>query len=207
MHISDLLGSLARYERRFQLALCLFELSLAENSVLANQVENGQLSFNALDLITNTLSGWQLMAAREGALAIYHFGQALFGVASSLGACPTLSRLVDHPAIRLSRKSFEATFPGYDAIRHAVAHVADFSATTEKRKIHSIRGPWKYQFGRISIEIKDEENLHRFTDNLYDRSYCVTFEGQVHKYDITAQTLEALSRARERIFSAFAAAI
>src|SRR5262249_55061695 len=72
-HILDLLASLGRYERRFALALLLLHC-LAENSDLARQVEGGAVGLGTLDAQTNTLSGWQTMAARDGALAIYHFG-------------------------------------------------------------------------------------------------------------------------------------
>lgn len=203
LHISDLLGSLARYECQFQLALLLFDLSHAENSNLVSQVESGQLSFETLDLTTNTLSGWQMMAARDGALAIYHFGQALIAIGANLSNSPTLGSLVNHVPFRLARKSFKATFPSYDAIRHAVGHVADFAATQKKRKIHSIKGPWKFSFGRVSIEVKDEDGFHRFADNLYDRTYCVTYKGEVHKYEITGQTLGRLSKIRLDVYSAF----
>src|SRR5262245_24366963 len=53
-HILDLLASLGRYERRFALALLLFEHCLAENSDLARQVEGGAVGLGTLDAQTNT---------------------------------------------------------------------------------------------------------------------------------------------------------
>ncbi len=206
-HVVDLLASLGRYERQFQLALMLFDLSQHENAALVGQVEVGQLSFADLDSLTNTLSGWQRMAARDGALAIYHFGQALAAVSAGLRGCPTLNAVVDHTRIRLARRSFAATFPEYDAIRHVVGHAADFSATPMERRIHSITGPWKLSFGRVTIEVKDRGGYHQFSDNLYDRTYCVTYKGRAHNNDISDETLNALSRARERVYSAFSAAV
>jgi len=67
-HILDLLHSLARYEQQFALALLLFNLTAGENESLARLVELGKLDFGTLDGKTNTLSGWLMMAARDGAM-------------------------------------------------------------------------------------------------------------------------------------------
>jgi hypothetical protein len=206
-HILDLLGSLGRYEQRFKLALKLFDLCCTENSDLVSQMERGQISFVLLDLQTNTLSGWRLLAARDGALAIYHFGQALIAIASNLRTCPTLCACVDHSAIRLARHSFVATFPNYSAVRHAVSHIADFSTTLAEREKHSIKGPWKGNFGRVGIELKDEGALHRFEDNLYDITYCITFEGAVHQIEISNITLDVLSKIKNNTYTAFDASL
>src|SRR6516165_4698948 len=65
----------------------------------------------------HTLGAWKSMAARDGALAIYHFGQALAAISPWLHKCPTVSARLDHPAVRLARKAFRAALPSYDAIR------------------------------------------------------------------------------------------
>jgi hypothetical protein len=202
-HILDLLGSLGRYERQFRLALMLFQLAWEENSRLAEALPLGAVDWRTLDLSTNTLNGWQMMAARDGALAIYHFGQARKAVSASLGLCPILRDMVDHPKMRISRKLFDSNFPSYDAIRHAVGHIADFSATINRRMTHSIKGPWKGDFGAVALEIKDVNAVSRFADNLYQDTYCVTYLGRVHRYDMTAKTLGKLEQVRALVYSSF----
>lgn len=203
LHLIELLGSLGQYERRFKHALLLFDLCANENHNLASQVEAGELSFAHLDAATNTLSGWQMIAAREGAMAIYHFGHALIAIAAGLNTCPTLMTFVDHAAFRLARKRFEAAYPKYDAIRHVVSHVAEFSKTITERQKHSIKGVFKALFGRVGIEMTDPAASHQFSDNLYDRTYCVTYEGKVHSYEISEKTLNSLIDVRKQVYSAF----
>jgi hypothetical protein len=207
LHIVDILASLGRFERRFSLALMLFDFSHDENSRLGADVSMGRADFGTLDAKTNTLSGWQMMAAREGAMTIYHFGQTVEAIGSNLKACPTLCGLADHSTLRVAKKLFNATFPDYDAIRHVVAHMADFSATQKMKASHSIVGPWKGNFGAVSIETKDQNAVTRFTDNLYDRTYCITFEGKVYGYEITLGTLETITKIRRHFYSAFDPAV
>jgi len=205
-HILDLLASLGRYERRFALALLLFEHCLAENSDLARQVEGGALGLGTLDAQTNTLSGWQTMAARDGALARYHFGQALHAIASSLKDCPTLRTYTNHGKLRLARKQFEAHFPSVTSIRHVIGHIADFAATIGDKEKHSIRGPYKETFGRVGIQVHDTAKI-TFSDNLYDHTYAVTYDGAVHTCEISSKTLRTLVAVRETTYSGFDAAL
>jgi|tagenome__1003787_1003787.scaffolds.fasta_scaffold20692921_2 hypothetical protein len=203
LHLLDLLASLGRYEQQFSLAVLLFDEAHEENTRLVRAVEVGQLSFGGLDQLTNTLSGWQMMAARDGALAIYHFGQTLPAVKAAFGQCASLRPVVDFIALRLAANVFEATFPSYEAIRHAVGHVADFAVTPKKKAEHSIKGPWKGEFGGVGLELKDFGLLHRFSDNLYDRSYCITIEGKVHSYEVSVATLAKLRTIRASVYAAF----
>jgi hypothetical protein len=205
-HVVDLLASLGRYERRFSLAVTLFDLCHDENSNMARQVETGSLSFTMLDSKTNTLSGWMTMAAREGAMSIYHFGQAATAIVN-MKECPALRAKVDHESIRLARKLFDATFPDNIDMRNAIAHVAEASGTTKERLINSIKGPVKYVFGRATVELTDSGGFYRFEDNLYDRTYCVTYDGRMLRYEVSAANAAKLSKIRQQIYSAFSGAI
>jgi len=70
-----------------------------------------------------------MMAARDGALTIYHFGSTIDGIRKSLRSCPALSGPIDRQKLTNAGKLFEAKFPGYIAIRHVVSHYGDFSKT------------------------------------------------------------------------------
>lgn len=206
LHIMGLLGSLGEYEHRFWLALQLFENALAEKADLARQVEFGALDLGTLDLKTNTLLGWRKMAARDGALAIYHFGQALDAIGSSLKECPTVRACTDHTKLRLVRTQFHAHFPSAHSIRHVIGHHADIGAAIEWSAKHSVRGPYQATFGGTAIRILDHAHIV-FCDNLYDHTYVVTYDGAVHSYQITAETSDTISKIRQKTYSAFDEAV
>ena len=199
-HLLGLLQLLGWYEWQFRHALTLFDLCQQETSDLSAKRDIKEVpKYPIIEASWHTLSAWKTMAARDGAMAIYHFGQALTAIPPRLHECPTVAPLVSHAAIRLARKSFTAVLPSYDAIRHAVGHAADFNATIEERDIHSIKPPWK---GRFGLEIVGTKPV-RLTEQLFGRTYCVTYRGRVHSYEINAETLDVLSKARERTYAAF----
>ena len=147
-----------------------------------------------------TRRSWELMAAREGALTIYHFGQGLAAIAPAVRKCSFIADRVDHAALRRARKSFKAAFPSHDAIRHVVGHTVDFSATLEERDRHSVRPPWERTFDSGTLQYAGTRKIFNPGD-LHDRVYRVTYEGDVHFYELRSETLERLSAIRERTYS------
>jgi hypothetical protein len=227
-HLNVLVAQLVRYEWQFRHAVTLFDLCRGESDLSAKaDITNIPIPrFPIVEQKANTLHAWEMMAARDGALAIYHFGQALTAVARGLGACPTIRARVDHSALRLARRAFEQSFPSYDAIRHAVGHAVDFGATVAEQEAHSAKPPWKLSFGNVSVEAPGDMpvrlvgdltgGLHcvtysgdmpvRLVGDLTDRLYCVTYRGRAHGYAIAVETLDALSWIREQTYLAFDAA-
>src|SRR5271156_3986799 len=94
-HLASLLAALANYEKKFALAVLLFDWSHAETWATAKLVEEGKTSFASLDSLTDTLSGWKGIAARDGALSIYHFGKTVQAIYKNLKQCPKLNALVE----------------------------------------------------------------------------------------------------------------
>jgi hypothetical protein len=74
-YIATLLGELRLYERQLLLAVHLNEYSV--------QAAREITDFATLDHSLWTTGGWQMMAARDGAMSIYHFGCAIDGIKSS----------------------------------------------------------------------------------------------------------------------------
>ena len=75
----------------------------------ADKVERGLETWANLNAITDTTGAWQVMAARDGALAIYHFGNTIEAIRKNLPKCPALGGLVDHSILRDASKSFRDT--------------------------------------------------------------------------------------------------
>jgi hypothetical protein len=203
-HLWSLLFFLGWYEQQFRHALALFDVCVHSRPPLAAN-PNDIPKYPVIESEGHTLLAWQTIAARDGALSIYHFGRALAAILPWLGNCPTIRGLVSHDAIRLARKSFVAALPSYDALRHAVGHAADFNATPEKREAHSIKPPWKGSFGEVNLQIIGAKSS-RFTETLHGRTYYVSYEGHIHHYEIKPETLDVLCKARERTYAVFEAA-
>lgn len=197
-HLQSLLSFLAQFERQFYTALLLFDASEGEVWAMASQVESGQRSWNSLDAATDTLSAWKQMAARDGALAIYHFGNTMEAIKRSLPNCAAVNRTVNHQLLSRARARFRKAFPRYEAIRHVVGHVADFAATPAERERHSHKGG-AHTVGNVSF---DAGTRRQFLGNLYNRSYVVSFKGQVHHYEITRRSALEFSMTKLMIYSA-----
>jgi hypothetical protein len=207
-HLFGLLACLGRYEWDFRQALALFDSCRGKPSPPPSApIDFKNLPppppYPIIEQEGNTLWGWSLIAARDGAFAIYHFGQALGAIPPALRKCPTLSARVDHSALRLARKSFKAAFTGHEAIRHVVGHTVDFNATIEERERHSIKQPWRRTFrNNLTIEMIGPRPMFSPGD-LVDRVYKVTYDSDVHCYEVTGESLDGLSAIRESVYGAF----
>ena len=195
LHIVQLLAELGLYERRLLLAVYLYEYSQTAGWELRND-------FAKMEWALWTTGGWQSMAARDGALTIYHFGKATEGLQNSFRFCPTLDNQIEHKTIRQARKTFDAAFPDNIAIRNAVAHVADLSQTAEKKKSHSVKGPYKKKW----FSSDDPEGVTWLPGNMNDHTYAVTFMGKPYTYDLNLESVAKLREVKLQIFSAFEAA-
>jgi hypothetical protein len=208
-HLYGVLGMIGGSEWQFGQALALLEWCRASTPAPsidpANPPKFDPPKFPIIESQWATRRSWELMAAREGAMTIYHFGQALAAIAPAVRQCSSIADRVDYAALRLARKSFKAAFPNHYAIRHVVGHVVDFTATVEKRNRHSVMPPWQHTFDDAgTLQYAGTRPIFS-PGNLHGRAYLVTYEGDVHFYELRAETLERLLAIRERIYSAFKA--
>jgi hypothetical protein len=205
-HLLGVAQLLGWYEHQFRLALALFDqCGQAQLDPSERDINKSPPRYPIIESPGNTLRTWRTIAARDGALSIYHFGSALFAIGSAMGDCPTISPQADHPAIRQARKTFAAALPSYEALRHGVGHAADFNTTIEKREKHSIALPWKQSFGEVNLQVMGSASA-RITEQLQGRTYYLSFEGEMHHYELSQKTLEVLSKTRASVYAAFQAA-
>ncbi len=191
LHIQTLLAELGLYERRLLLAVYLYEYS----SQAAHEITD----FATLEWALWTTGGWQSIAARDGAMTIYHFGCAIEGIKNGLPTSPTLNGRVDRRKLKDGSNIYRTSFPGYLALRHVVAHVADFAQTLEKKTSHSVKGP----FGKGLFRSDDPNGVTWLGGNMNGCTYAVTYEGEAFTYDLSRETVAKLRSIRNRIYSAF----
>jgi hypothetical protein len=143
-----------------------------------------------------------MMAGRDGAMTIYHFGSAIEGIQNSLKDCPALNSQVEHRKIRTARGIFDGAFPGYVRMRHTISHVADFSQTLEKKTSHAVKGRFKTKW----FSSQNSEDVTWLRGNMNDETFAITHEGEAFSYDLNRQTAAKLRSIKERIYSGFEAA-
>lgn len=194
LHVIKLLAELNLYEREFLQAVYLYDYC----QTAAQEIED----FATLESSLWTITGWQMMAARDGALTIYHFGRTAEGLKSSLSRCPSLNSQVDHQILRNSRNRFDAAFPDNIEIRASVAHVADFSQSLDKKMKHAIKGV----FNKGRFLSKNPDGTTWLPGNMNERSYTVTINGRVCSYDLSHENAARLREIKKQIYSAFDAA-
>jgi hypothetical protein len=194
LHIITVLGELGLYERDVLLAVYLYEYS--------DQAAREITDLATLEYSLWTTGGWQSMAARDGALTIYHFGRAIEGLKNSLRFCDALGALVDHRKIKNAGKLFEAAFPDSIAIRNAVAHIADFSQTLDKKTSHAVKGP----FNKKWFASDDPEGITWLPGNMNGHTYAVSYHGKAFTYELSFENASKLRAVKNLIYSAFEAA-
>ena len=197
LHINSQLAQLTRYERQFLLAVHLYQYShQAAMEILSEDFAKG-------DMTIWTTGGWQSIAARDGALSIYHFGRALEGLRANFRSCPALENLVDHPKIRQAYKDFLSAFPHFIEIRHAVAHLADSQQTMEKKLFNSAKGIFNLKW----FSSNNPDAVTWMAGNMNNEKFAVTLEGKAYAYALSVANAQKIRTLRFQIFSAFDAAV
>lgn len=151
---------------------------------------------------------WQLCAARDCAMSIYHFGRIIEGIDESLAKCPQLRELIDGQAKRKARKKFERQFPSYIVLRHALAHSAERSKTARDAKLHGKMTTKTIKLSpEISILVESDENILLVNDNIYGTTFSSMWEGNLIKCEINDQSGEWLDGVIDDYWIAFDAII
>jgi hypothetical protein len=171
------LDALNAYVQDFAAALALFDFATAT---------------------PNVPQQWALIAARDGALTVYHFYDAFDGIRKTARAGSTLERLVDWSQFKAVERLYRACFPEYVNLRDSIGHAGDKMATPELFSEHSYTG------GADSSMIKAGHiaNL-TMTNCLSGRTFTNTWESKILSYEVSEKTLGKLTEARDLAWSAF----
>jgi hypothetical protein len=174
--LMNLLG-IGTFIRHFGAALKLFDLAFGQL----------QLSVSDRTVDLHTAADWAHIAARDGALQIYHVGAVMEGLGVALREAPTLLGMIDSSKRRDGFRQFRRDFPSYKEIRDAIGHsFEEVAETVTAMKAHLAPGPVQIIGGGLN-----------------ERKYTVTFKGQQHAYEISQESLEKLTAAYGLFLSAF----
>ncbi len=174
------LAMLSEYMLRVETALELLdETERLQNSALIGIDSVTRQTFHA------KLDRRREMAARDVVLSIYQYGETFLAILDAQRNCPSL-RVSESQLLTLRKlwKLFVKEFPGYEDMRHAIAHQAERMFDKEMCEKH-----WK-----------DGE---LYFGKLQGRSYVVTNNRKHHTLPITWETLKKLVSFNRTIYSAF----
>jgi hypothetical protein len=181
-HLNDALGQFSSHVQQFDAALKLFDFCQVE---LSKSNSGGSL---------NPCFQWQFIAARDGAMAIFHFGKAMEHIAAFLWKCPTVLGKIDKKQCRAARKALGGLVPGFEAVRHSVAHAGELMKDEETSDLHSVSIPQRLVEKMV------------LTNCLQGRLFQNTYEGKIQEYEISHKTLDGLIAIRNDFYSAFMSA-
>lgn len=138
---------------------------------------------------------WRMIAAREGALSIYHFGCALSAVRHQLAACNSFTT-VNRTQVRDAARMFRARFPHSETVRHAIAHAGE---------LHDTPAKMKKQLQKAAFAVPGVSGAPGgvLVGALFERTYSLGFEGEVFSVVMDNQTTETLIRIMSMVSAAF----
>jgi hypothetical protein len=136
--------------------------------------------FNFCALFHRQFTGeWSFVAARDGAMTIYHIGKTMELCRSALKRTPTISELADDEAIAAAGKSYRQAFPTFEKMRHAIAHSSELFRDVKNSKKNTFSGSLDDDF--FSIEGPTHVAIR---NSLIGRKYTNTIDGKVVSYEI-----------------------
>lgn len=189
------LHDLAAKGRDFEAAVALFQ-----HSMLAPALKRAGVPINPDT--TPWARYWPYIAARDGAMTIYHFGMAIQLISRNFATCPTLLSLVDRKYLRMARRRMNEVFPRFEIIRHAVAHSTEIMNQQSIHGTHSISGPYEIAPG---INVGPDISL-MLGGTLKNQEFLWTVDGKLQSYEISKATLDGMTDVRIDIYAAFSPA-
>jgi hypothetical protein len=195
------LHGLEQFAQAFRAAVELFNFSSLQ--IRRSRDEwNEALSTSGVDPYplwkqrSTTFVRWQNMAARDGALQIYHMGAVMESIKGQLKNVPTILPFVDSQKLRNVSRLFRSYFPNYKLIRDAVGHSHYEIAPNAK-------GFQSHAPDEIDIPGLAKGQGIFVTDCLYGNKYIVTKDKKVASYEISQPTYAKLESVRAHFIAGF----
>ena len=138
---------------------------------------------------------WMMIAARDGAMSIFHFGDVIQRINKQFGTCPTLAAHIDRSQMKAANKALRTHFPQFEKIRHAVGHTGEFNMTGGT----VVQGP--AVVGGIHIGGRGVVNDHLNGDVFHG-----VIDNEPVSYAVNATTLANMIEVAKTVYSVFAPA-
>ncbi len=143
---------------------------------------------------------YRMIAARDGALSVFHFKCCLEAIKKQLPRSKSLSALVDSVKIREILKRFSVLFPHTDNVRHAIAHAGEIFTSPERMKQHGMK------VSRYGPGFAVHEGGYLLSA-LHDRTYSVGNHGEIFSVTLDRASISNLRTVLSSVQEAFQVAI
>ncbi len=195
-HVEGALSELQSYTSDLESAVELFRFARQQLDVRPRtKVESG--SFGAKDDAETLIRRWQFIAADSAAMSVWHFGECLKGIKSSIRLdAPALNSKVNWEIMREATNLYKSHFPHSEGLRHAVAHRANLTETRKAAKENAVKKPLN-QFGINSA------HGAMLKSNLRDNTLFYSIGGEIRSLDVTRQSVTKLVAVRDKFYMAF----
>jgi hypothetical protein len=197
--LNNLIRNLNYHVRAFAAALTLYEYATTESGNERTKELEKPTPPPGHAPYSEVLDSWRYVAARDGALTLYHFQRTFEGIKPALDRCPTVASLIDETSLVEGRRIFRRRFPHTVQIRKAVSHLADLASSVDGFDEHAFSGSYKGPVGGISF--KNKQVI--IVDLLQGNVFTTTFEKKILTYELSEESLEQLRLSGETIWNAF----
>jgi hypothetical protein len=184
---------------------CIFK-NVVSLTVLLEQLKKAVALFDLIertdspsDVLRNEYFEYRMIAARDGALAVFHFGCCLEAIKKQLPRSNSLSAVVEIVKIRDIATRFSALFPHVDHVRHGIAHAGQVFESPEKIKQTGMK------VRRYGPGFAVDEGGYLLSA-LNDRTYSVGNRGEVFSITLDPTAISNLHSVLSSVQEAFQAA-
>ena len=139
---------------------------------------------------------YRIIAAKDGALNIFHFSCSLAAVRHQLPSCRDLLPQSRPDLLREASKQFNAYFPNCDAVRHAVAHEGELAKNPAQMAQNTVKEYTEFTGGAVgpgALMMKA----------IYNRTYTVGINGSVFSVSLHTDSIQKLIRVLSMVDAAF----
>jgi hypothetical protein len=144
---------------------------------------------------------WRLIAARDGAMSIYHFAKAMDGANTWAFRSQSFAAKIDKGRLCDAFKLLRTYFAKFEAVRHAVAHAADVTKNPKWLSEHTLKGPFKNP-----AIILDDTSTVTIKNTILNDVFMSTFNNELQEYEVSIKTLNSLNEIKNTFYEAFPAA-
>jgi hypothetical protein len=184
-HLRDNLSSLGRFVESLRSAVALFDVTPR-----ISQQQND-------DAAKTLVQEWSFIAARDGAMMIYHFGKVWQVIPALVKQSPLVDRHVNPAELKAVGRAFETSFPTWAAVRKGVAHMGDFSKDAGNVAAHATDDP-------INVPGMSGQAAGLYVSNsIFNQTYTATVDGKVVTYEVTSETVSRLEAIRDMVWNIF----
>jgi hypothetical protein len=138
---------------------------------------------------------WVRIAARDGAMSLYHYSECLKAIRTSTGQT-AWSNAIDMKALRDLAKEFRHRFPHIEVVRDGIGHSAELSASVSAIENNSVQTDdgWLFTAGSIDVAARRYTVTKKPTKNA---------AAEVFSYDISHEAFSFLEDNLRRVHAIF----